>query len=166
MKLFKLTALSLLLFGFTVGITSCVKNDETKKVTNYQKGGIPLTSAQEYNPANTSSAIGSLNVFYSKETKILTYSFNWSGLTGPVTVFHIHGLGPTGYAAPVVQTLATASIVRCPTFLTTVCGSYSGTLLVDGVVVKEEDLLNGNYYVNIHTATYPGGEIRGQIIFQ
>jgi hypothetical protein len=37
---------------------------------------------------------------------------------------------------------------------------------VDGVAVREEDLLNGMYYINIHTATYPGGEIRGQIVFQ
>lgn len=166
MKLFKLTALSLVLFAFVGGVTSCVKNDETKKTTNYQKGGIPMTAALENNPANTSTAIGSLNVFYSKETRILTYNFSWSGLTGNVTAAHIHGLAPTGYNAAVLQTFNIANIVKCPTFTTTTCGSYSGTLLVDGVVIKEEDLLNGNYYVNIHTAIYGGGEIRGQVKFQ
>ncbi|MEK7224254.1 MAG: CHRD domain-containing protein [Bacteroidota bacterium] len=33
-------------------------------------------------------------------------------------------------------------------------------------MIKELDLLNGNYYINIHTAAYPGGEIRAQIEFQ
>ncbi|HEY3281717.1 MAG TPA: CHRD domain-containing protein, partial [Armatimonadota bacterium] len=28
------------------------------------------------------------------------------------------------------------------------------------------DLFAGNVYVNIHTAVYPGGEIRGQLILQ
>ena len=56
--------------------------------------------------------------------------------------------------------------VRCPTISNTTCGTYTGTLLADGVVVKEDDLLNGVYYINIHTAAYPNGEIRGQIRFQ
>ncbi|MES1225442.1 MAG: CHRD domain-containing protein [Bacteroidota bacterium] len=78
---------------------------------------------------------------------------------------HIHGLAPTGFAAGVVQTIlgGTAN----PTLFPANNGKYSGTLLVDGVVVKEADLLNGLYYMNIHTPSpyYPSGEIRGQITF-
>lgn len=166
MKLIKLTALSSLFLGLTFGITSCEKNAEKKKTTDYEKKGIPMTAAQENNPLNTSTALGSLDVSYTKETRILTYNFNWSGLTGSVSVFHIHGTAPTGFNAAVLQTFDATKIVKCATFTTTTCGSYSGTLLVDGVIIKEEDLLNGNYYVNIHTATYSGGEIRGQIRFQ
>jgi hypothetical protein len=32
--------------------------------------------------------------------------------------------------------------------------------------VKEENVLNGQYYILIRTAAYPAGEIRGQITFQ
>ncbi len=112
-----------------------------------------------------------MDVFYSKETRTLSYTVNWSGLTDSVLLMHIHGLAPTGFAAGVVQNIVTASNGIFPqktsgkyTYAKT--GKLSGTLLVDGLAVKEEDLLNGQYYMNIHTSVYTGGEIRGQIWFQ
>lgn len=170
MKLIKLTALSSLLFAFTFGITSCEKAAEEKKTTDFEKKGIALTGAQE-NPAVPSSALGSMDVFYSKDTRTLTYNVTWSGLTDSVLLMHIHGLAPTGFNAGVVQNIVATSNSIFPqktagkfTFAKT--GKLSGTLLADGVAVKEQDLLNGVYYMNIHTNTYPGGEIRGQIRFQ
>jgi hypothetical protein len=151
--------------GSVLLLSSCEPDAEQKRVTDFQKNDIILSGAQE-TPAVPSTAIGKMNVYYTKETRTLTYSVSWSGLTGPVTAMHIHGLAPTGYAVGVVQTFTIANIVRCPASPTTACGSYSGTFQVDGFVVKEQDLLNGMYYVNIHTAAYPGGEIRGQIRFQ
>lgn len=165
MKLLKLSVLPVTLFACIVFLGSCESDAEQDRVTDFQKSGIIMSGAQE-TPANPSAAIGKLDVFYTKDTRTLTYSFSWSGLSGPVTAMHIHGLSPIGYAAGIVQTFSTSAIVRCPTSSTTACGSYSGTFQVDGVVVKEQDLLNGMYYVNVHTATYPGGEIRGQIRFQ
>lgn len=167
MKLIKLTALTSLLFVFLFGISSCEKNAEKKKTTDYQKNGIPLTGAQE-TPAVTTSGLGSMNVFYSKETRILSWSVTWTGLTGPVAAMHIHRPAPVGFAAGVVQNIITASggLATPNATLYPATGKFSGTLLADGVVVKEEDLLNGLYYMNIHTAAFPGGEIRGQIVFQ
>ncbi len=167
MKCTKLTALGAFVMLFAFSLSSCEKNAEKKKTTDYQKNAIPMTAAQEGNPANTSTALGSMDVFYTKETRLLSYSVTWSGLTGPVAAMHIHGLGSIGYAAPVVHNIITSSgglFTPGPNFGAT--GKVSGTLLADGVVVKETDLLNGMYYLNIHTATYPGGEIRGQIVFQ
>jgi hypothetical protein len=167
MKLIKLTALTSLLFVFVLGMTSCEKNAEKKKTTDYEKKGIALTGAQE-TPAVPSTALGTLDVFYTKETRILTWSVTWTGLTGPVAAMHIHGLAPTGFAAAVVQNIITASngLATPNATLYPATGKFSGTTLVDGVVIKEADLLNGFYYLNIHTATYSGGEIRGQIVFQ
>ena len=165
MKLLKLTALPLFVFSLLFVLASCEPDAELKKTTDFQKLGIPLTGAQE-TPAVPSTAIGTMDVFYSKETRTLTYKVSWTGLTGSVAAAHIHGLAPTGFAAPVVQTFSTSAIVRCSSSSTTACGTYSGTLLADGIVVKEQDILNGVYYINLHTATYPGGEIRGQIKFQ
>jgi hypothetical protein len=165
MKLPRLTAFSTCLLILLFALGSCEPDSEMKKVTEYSKTGIVLSGAQETPPV-TSAALGTMDVFYSKETRILNYTINWSGLTGAVTAAHIHGLAPTGYPAPVVQTFSLNAISKCPTISITSCGTYKGTMLVDGVIVKEEDLLNGMYYVNIHTAANPGGEIRGQIRFQ
>jgi len=46
-----------------------------------------------------------------------------------------------------------------------ISGTFSNSVLVDEVAIKEAGLLAGLYYVNIHTPTFPGGEIRGQIEF-
>ncbi|MBE2231289.1 MAG: CHRD domain-containing protein [Chitinophagaceae bacterium] len=166
MKLLKLTALSLLITGSLFVLSSCETDAELNRTTDYTKTGIALTGAQVV-PVSASPALGTMDVFYTRNSKILTYTINWSGLSGAVTGLGIHGLAPTGYASPtLVQTFSTSAIVRCATVSNTSCGTYKGTMKVDDVVVKEADLLNGVYYVNIRTAAYPAGEIRGQIRFQ
>ncbi|MBL7737646.1 MAG: CHRD domain-containing protein [Chitinophagaceae bacterium] len=159
MRLLKLSALSSLILFF---VSSCERNFEKGPSSEYVKTEIAMTGAQE-TPANVSAATGSLNVFYSKKSKLLQYTFRWSGLADTIVGIHIHGLAPTGYAASIVQNILTTRNEAVFPFRG---GSYTGTLLVDGARIKEEDLLNHLYYVNIHTKTYPGGEIRGQIRFQ
>jgi hypothetical protein len=81
---------------------------------------------------------------------------------------HIHGVAPKGFNAGVIYNIITPTnglATPNPT-LYPATGKFSGTVLADGFVIKEQDLLNGLYYLNIHTAAYPGGEIRGQIVFQ
>jgi hypothetical protein len=173
MKLIKLTALSSLLFALVFGITSCEKNAEQKKTTNYEKKSIVLSGAQVAPVASPSTALGSMDVSYDKGTRILSYTISWSGLSGSVASMGVFGPAPAGYPAASttpVQTFSTSAIVRCPTISNTTCGTYTGTLLADGSVVKEDDILNGVYYVSIRTATNSlfstFGEIRGQIVFQ
>ncbi len=167
MKLIKQAAFPIFVFLIMLGLTSCESDQELKKTTDYSRKNIALTGAQE-TPATPSTALGSMDVSYSKETKILNWSVNWSGLTGPVSLMHIHGQAPVGFSAGVVQNIITASngLATPNATLYPATGKFSGTLQVDGFVVKEQELLNGMYYMNIHTATYPSGEIRGQIVFQ
>ena len=124
-----------------------------------------MTGAQENNPANVSTALGNLDVYYAKNSKILSYKFTWQGLTDTIIGIHIHGLAPVGFNTGIVQNILILNTKNEALFPYR-GGSYSGTFNVDGVVVKEENLLNGLYYLNIHTKIYPGGEIRGQIKFQ
>ena len=161
MKLLKLTAFTSILFITLLSFNSCQNDDELAKNNEYNKTGIVMSGAQETPPV-VSSAIGSLDVSYSKVTKMLTYKVTWSGLSGNPISMHIHGLAPVSYLAGVVQTILSAPNAT----LFPASGVYSGSLLADGVVVKEVDLLNGLYYVNIHTVANPGGELRGQIKFQ
>ena len=152
----KLTFLFSLLVPVFILLSSCRPEELISPQTTYSKRSIMMTGAQEV-PAVPTTGFGLMNVSYSKVTKVLSYDFTWSDLTGPVTVAHVHGLAPIGYTAGFIQLFT--GIAASAT------GKYSGTLLVDGVRVKEEDLLNGLYYINLHTSTYPGGEIRGQIHF-
>lgn len=167
MKLIKLTVLASLLFSSMTMFISCEPDAEQKRVSDFQKNGIILTAAQENNPANTSTALGTMDVFYTRDTRVLTYSVSWSGLTGPVTAMHIHGLATAGFNAPVFQNIITGTggiVTPGPAYGAT--GKISASLFIDGVTIREQDLLNGNFYMNIHTAVYGGGEIRGQIRFQ
>ena len=152
---FRLTALSFLLACILI-LTSCEKDYDQTKVIEFSKTGIVMSAKNEV-PTNSSTATGSLNVFYSRATRILSYQFTWTGLTGNVTNMHIHGQAPVGYTAGVFQGFTG--------YPTTPSGSFSGSLLIDNVAIKEENLLNGLYYVNIHTLANIGGEIKGQITF-
>lgn len=167
MRFPKLTVIPFLFAVTLLAFGSCENDHELKKTTDFSRTNIPVTGAQE-TPATPSTALGKLDVSYSKDTRVLTYTISWSGLTGAVANMHIHGLAPAGFAAGIVQNIITASsgIATPNATLYGATGKFSGTLNVDGVAVKEQDLLNGLYYINIHTATYPSGEIRGQIVFQ
>jgi CHRD domain-containing protein len=162
MQLIKLTAFSLIIIAMAFGLGSCEKDAERKKVVEYMKSGIPMTGAQE-NPQTPSTALGSLDVYYAKNSKTLTYKVTWQGLADTIVGMHIHGVAPSGYSTAIVQNILTTKNEAAFPFRG---GTYSGTMLVDGVVIKEEYLLDGYYYLNIHSKTYPGGEIRGQIKFQ
>jgi hypothetical protein len=160
MKLIKLTAFSFFLFFSILGLSSCEKSAEAKKSNQYQKSDIPMTGAQVI-PNSTSNALGKLTVGYIKGTGVMNYKITWAGLTGVPTGFGVYGLAPVGFSvSPTtpIQTISTTGL--------TASGTYSGTLTVDGVVIKEENVLNGLYYVMIRTAANPLGEIRGQVEFQ
>ncbi|MDB5253366.1 MAG: hypothetical protein JWP27_2535 [Flaviaesturariibacter sp.] len=148
-QLVLLFSLSLVLF------TACKKDRDLIERTN---NNIALNGAQTV-PTNQSTANGKMTATYSSKTKSFNYTVTWSGLTGNASSMHIHGIADPGFPAAIVQTITLVAPNNGPS------GSVSGTLFVDGFNVKEEDLLNGKYYVDIHTAANPGGELRGQITF-
>lgn len=160
MKLIQLTAFSLLSFAALVVLGSCEKSAEAKIGTHYTKTGIPMSGAQVV-PTSTSPALGFMDIFYIKGTKLLNYKVTWSGLTGNPTGFGLYGPAPSGFGLPPTTPLQTISVTGM-----TASGTYSGTLLVDGFTVKEDMVLSGLYYIAIRTAAFPAGEIRGQIKFQ
>lgn len=151
MKWLKLTAFTFLITS--MALISC-KQEDNLVLNEYAGNFLPMSGGQEV-PAVATSAIGQIQANYSQFTKTLTYKILWAGLSGNATAAHIHGTGETGVAAGVLQTFVGFPLIAS--------GSYSGSLYIDGVKFREENLLAGRYYINIHTATNPGGEIRGQI---
>ena len=151
MKPPKLTAILLslpVLFLFSCKSTEDVEQD------NIYYANITMSGSQEV-PTNASAATGNVEANYNRLTKTLTYKITFSGLSGNATASHIHGLAEPGINASVLQGFSP--------FPAATTGTYSGTLLIDGVKFTEENLLAGRYYFNIHTALRPGGEIRGQL---
>jgi len=95
---------------------------------------------------------GTAQVWLNKETGGLKWKVDYSGLSGPATAAHFHGPAEPGANAGVVVPMK--SPVPYP--------SFDGEATVTQAQVQE--LLAGKWYINIHTAKNPGGEIRGQVV--
>lgn len=145
-----------LLMGACVLFTAC--DDDDDDVDDIvSKTGLTMTAAQEV-PPTTTTATGTFDVSFNKTSNVLNYTVNWSNLTGLPNGSHIHGTAARGVDAGVKHDF-TAPLPK------TLSGTYSGSVVVDGISIKEDSLLMGFYYFNIHTPLNPGGEIRGQIEF-
>ena len=101
-------------------------------------------------PPNASAGTGTADIDYDASSKKLTWKLTYSGLTGPATAAHFHGPAEPGKNAGVAVAIPNA---------TTSPNDGSATL----TDAQAADLLAGKYYVNVHTAANPGGEIRGQV---
>jgi hypothetical protein len=168
MNKLKLIALCSLLSAFF--LTACESDDDTRLDPDYSRYisnyDFFLTGAQQI-PANTSTASGRIEGTYDRRTKTYTYKLTWAGLSSAVTSIHIHGIADKGYIAlPTPLGLYANGIVQTAFGnATATSGTYSGSLYVDGSVIREADLLANKFYVDIHTTNFPGGEIRAQLNF-
>jgi hypothetical protein len=103
-------------------------------------------------PANGSLATGTGTCVLNNAQTQLTYTVVYSGLVANRTASHFHGPALAGVNAPVIFGIAGA-------------GATSGTIsgvwnLTAGNVA---DLFAGKLYLNVHSQTFGGGEIRGQV---
>lgn len=129
-----------------------------------------LSGANEV-PAVTSSGTGSFTATLDANN-VLTYSLTFSGLNSSATLAHIHGPASTTVSTGVLVDFNNAAAGRIITFGAP-SGSGSGTIdlkLAATATVSGDSLRKlfdlGLTYVNIHSATSGGGEIRGQIVRQ
>ena len=129
-------------------------------------------------PANASSGTGFAVVDYDNVLHTLSLNVAFSGLLGNVTASHIHspalpttnagvattvptfpgfpsGVTSGNYVHTLDMTLATS---YSPTFITVNGGTISGA-----EAALAASLAAGTAYLNIHTNSFPGGEIRGQL---
>lgn len=109
----------------------------------------PLSGSAEVPPVST-SATGNAETSYNRDTKILRWTVTYANLSGPATGGHFHGPALPGSNAPVVIPFT---------------GSLASPIMGTAVLSEGQaaDFLAGRWYVNLHTAAHPGGEIRGQV---
>ncbi len=105
-----------------------------------------LNGAQEV-PSNNSTATGTATLLLSPDETNARVSLSFTGLSSPESVAHIHGAGPPGVTAPVLFPLPQ--------------GDFSD-FLIPLNASDVQNLKNGLLYVDVHSDTFVGGEIRGQ----
>jgi MYXO-CTERM domain-containing protein len=125
-----------------------------------------LTPGQEAPDPLTRSGSGIFNMTLTGTTLNITGDFG--GLSGTFRDAHIHGAALPGVNAGVLYGLA--SQITLSTDLKS--GSINATVqLVDnannrGFTIEQQlaQLSGGQWYFNVHSSTFTGGEIRGQIL--
>ena len=131
-------------FTVTFGASTC------SFVLNFDVTFLATVNGTSEVPTNASAFTGTCVATFNASTKILNALITHN-VTTP-TNGHFHK-GAVGVSGPVIFAFSSLS---SPIIFTSVA--------LDAT--QEADLNNNLYYANIHTAAFPGGEIRGQLIKQ
>jgi CHRD domain len=127
-------------------------------------------------PAGTvvvpSTAIGGeigAGVFYKTKNNTLTINVGWGpavfgsggSMTSTVILNHIHGPTASNNGNNFTE-VAGVLFTLTPSSTAVTGGTYTEDIYLTDA--QETDLLNGKFYINIHTTNNPGGEMRGFLI--
>jgi CHRD domain/PEP-CTERM motif len=132
-------------------------------------------------PPNSSPGIGTAKVTFDLDLVTMRVEASFSGLTGNVTAAHIHCCTSSAFAGTAIVASVTPTFTGFPsgatfgtydkTFDMTLASSYNATFITNngGTVSSAMNALlsgmdNGKAYLNIHTSTFGGGEIRGFLV--
>ena len=116
---------------------------------------IPLSASMDGAQANAGAGTGSPGtglgtITFDTGTNQLSWNITWSGLVGTASLMHFHGPAlPNQHAGVQVGT------------------GVAGPPVIGNAILtapQATDLLAGLWYLNLHTSTSPGGEIRGQVV--
>lgn len=170
-----------------LSLTACVLAMATPGLAHaaYVNFTATLTAADEVpDPVVPSGAIGSLTGILDTDTNVFTWTLVATGLTAPVTGAHFHGntpyppdheevtrpvvLGFIGDVNPGVMAMHdilegnTSGLYAGSADLDLALGDRAGEFPLT-VAEQINGLLGTQWYVNVHTANNPQGEIRGQV---
>lgn len=111
-------------------------------------------SGHQVVPRSDSAAQGQLVAILNRKTGLFRWKLSYEGMSGPVRGARFHGPAMEGEVANPRVMLGRGN-VSSPS-------EGSATLTPS----QRADLLMGQWYVNLTTARYPEGEVRGQLIEQ
>lgn len=127
-----------------------VQDGSGKTVKLYQAS---LDAAQENNNVTSpATGLGLLAV----DGTTATYVVSYQGLVGTLNNAHVHGPAAAGVNAGVLFGINFAPVAG------TRAGVISGQATIDATAAGHIEA--GNTYFNLHTSSFGGGEIRGQIL--
>ena len=154
--------------GLLVCVPYSVAGDDSKEKVFHAR----LDGAHE-TPSISTLATGSFRATLNAAGDELAYELEYSGLEGGNTLFaHVH-LGQKSVAGGVMFFLCGGGgKPACPNGSATVTGTVNANNIIgpsgQGITAGEFDeairaMREGIAYANVHTVTFPAGEIRGQI---
>ncbi len=139
---------SMMAFGLV--FASCSSDENPTIVSNTTTLTATLDGKSEKPASTTSAATGTFLGSLNNETRVLSYTVTYQGFTEPVTGGHLHKITKADGTGPVDVPFKS---LTNPIIETTAALPQS----------KVDSMLAGLYYANLHTKTYPGGEIRGEV---
>lgn len=95
------------------------------------------------------SGTGTMTGTLDDATNLFSWAVTWSGLSGIASAAHFHGAATENQNAGVQVGIGVGS------------NPAIGSATISGQ--QANDLLAGLWYVNVHSAAFAGGEIRGQV---
>jgi hypothetical protein len=111
-----------------------------------------MSGAQE-TPPNTSVARGTCSATVDPTMLQVSFAGNFSGLVTPATAVTLRGLANAGVTAP--------ALLSASSFTASLSGTFTGS----GTLAPEQvaGMTAGETYCEVDDATFPSGEIRGQL---
>jgi hypothetical protein len=131
--------LILIILSVVTGLFACNDDDEPEMAPKVNYSGSFVKSTD----AVTTSATGTTTATYDPNTMELSYTISWTGLGSNASGMHFHDDGPV--------------IVPITGFPAATSGTTSGKATL--TAQQALDLAASKIYAQIHTTTYPGGEI-------
>lgn len=142
--------ITLAVFFLLLGMVSCSNDDDQTPTPNPNVTfKASLNGASESTP-NASTATGTSTLTFNTITKIFT-----------ITIIHTIAVPTNGHIHKGAIGVGGSPVFPFDSFTTPI--TYTSIALDAS---QEADLNAELYYVNIHSAAFPGGEIRGQLIKQ
>ncbi len=144
---------------FEPGAEVLVKDGNTV-IDSFAAFNFELQEAQEVPAVPDGPANGTAFVLVDTLNNTLSWNVAFSGLSGPPTepapgvgAAHFHGPAPVGENAGIMIDISSS--------LNGAGDAYQGSMAI--TEAQQEELLANLWYINIHTAANPGGELRGQV---
>ena len=124
-----------------------------------------LQPGQEVPPITERNAFGNAFMTFDRESAMLCYSISYAAAGAPdlssgETAAHFHSPALPGVNAGVLFDISPTPPGPSP------LGSPKVGCVGPLTGAQFSDLIDGLWYINIHSNAYPGGEIRGQVIIQ